>query len=57
MDRKTLKGIRRYGQATGQTEKQLKRDWLKLSHRERGRLRSKLTGKGTLERARKAMKP
>jgi hypothetical protein len=45
MDRKTLKGIRRYGQATGQTEKQLKRDWLKLSHRERGRLRAKLTSR------------
>jgi hypothetical protein len=45
MDRATARGIRRYGEATGQTEKQLKRDWLKLSHKERGRLRKKLTGK------------
>lgn len=44
MDRKTSKSLKTYAAKTGQTTGTVKRDWLKLSHRERGPMRRALTG-------------
>lgn len=42
VDRKTSKALRDYATDTGQGPKTIKRNWLKLSHRAKGKVRAKL---------------
>lgn len=46
MDHRIAFALRRYASETKQGEKVVKRDWLKLNHRERGKMRKALVGRG-----------